>query len=45
MNSTLVIGLSAVVVAIKDGEAAALTVRQKTATGPLTGDWLAGTYG
>ena len=27
MNSSLVIGLSAVVVAIKDGEAAALTVR------------------
>ncbi len=37
MNSSLVIGLSAVVVAIKDGEAAALTVRQKTGSGQLTG--------
>ena len=37
MNSSLVIGLSAVVVAIKDGEAAALTVRQKTGWGQLTG--------
>ena len=37
MNSSLVIGLSAVVVAIKDGEAAALTVRQKTGRGQLTG--------
>lgn len=37
MNSTLVIGLSAVVVAIKDGEAAALTVRQKTGSGLVTG--------
>ena len=37
MNSTLVIGLSAVVVAINDGEAVALTVRQKTASGQLTG--------
>jgi len=36
MTSSLVIGLSAVVVAIKDGEAAALTVRQKTAGGDLT---------
>ena len=37
MNSSLVIGLSAVVVAIKDGEAAALTVRHKAASGNLTG--------
>ena len=37
MNSSLVIGLSAVVVAIKDGEAVALTVRQKTGNGQLTG--------
>ena len=37
MNSDLVIGLSAVVVAINDGEATALTVRQKGATGQLTG--------
>jgi len=37
MNSSLVIGLSAVVVAIKEGEAAALTVRQKTGSGQLTG--------
>jgi hypothetical protein len=36
MTSSLVIGLSAVVVAIKDGEAVALTVRQKAAGGDLT---------
>ena len=34
---SLVIGLSAVVVAIKDGEAVALTVRQRTPGGDLTG--------
>ena len=32
MSSPLVIGLSAVVVAIKDGEAVALTVRQRGAS-------------
>jgi hypothetical protein len=37
MTSSLVIGLSAVVVAIRDGEAVALTVRQRTAGGDLTG--------
>jgi hypothetical protein len=37
MTSPLVIGLSAVVVAIKDGEAVALTVRQRLAGGDLTG--------
>ncbi|WP_293678018.1 NAD regulator [uncultured Phenylobacterium sp.] len=35
MTSSLVIGLSAVVVAIKDGEAVALTVRQRGAGGGL----------
>src|SRR5215211_6695130 len=34
---SIVIGLSAVVVAIRDGEAVALTVRQKTEAGDLTG--------
>lgn len=37
MSASLVIGLSAVVVAIRDGEAVALTVRQKTGGGDLTG--------
>jgi len=37
MSAPLVIGLSAVVVAIRDGEAVTLTVRQKTAGGDLTG--------
>lgn len=36
MTSTLVIGLSAVVVAIRDGEAVALTVRQKGPAGDLS---------
>lgn len=36
MSASLVIGLSAVVVAIKDGEAVALTVRQKGRDGDLT---------
>ena len=37
MSAPLVIGLSAVVVAIRDGEAVTLTVRQKTGGGDLTG--------
>jgi len=37
MSAPLVIGLSAVVVAIRDGEAVALTVRQKGAGGDMTG--------
>jgi hypothetical protein len=37
MSPPLVIGLSAVVVAIRDGEAVALTVRHKTAAGDLSG--------
>ena len=37
MSASLVIGLSAVVVAIRDGEAVALTVRQKTGGGDMTG--------
>ena len=37
MNASLVIGLSAVVVAIRDGEAVALTVRHKGGGGDLTG--------
>ncbi len=37
MNGPLVIGLSAVVVAIKDGEAVALTVRQRGLTSGPTG--------
>jgi len=37
MSASLVIGLSAVVVAIRDGEAVTLTVRQKTAGGDMTG--------
>jgi hypothetical protein len=37
MSRSLVIGLSAVVVAIRDGEAVVLTVRHKSPTGDLTG--------
>lgn len=37
MSASLVIGLSAVVVAIRDGEAVTLTVRQKSPGGDLTG--------
>lgn len=37
MTASLVIGLSAVVVAIGDGEAVALTVRHKTCGGDMTG--------
>lgn len=37
MSASLVIGLSAVVVAIRDGEAVTLTVRQKAAAGDMTG--------
>lgn len=36
-SASVVIGLSAVVVAIREAEAVALTVRQPTAGGPLTG--------